>query len=710
MSMGIKLEKALMQKKAEVQAVLQQLNLAFRSVQLYPDDHVIAVKNMVDLYERLKSHVQKYGQFVLRVSKDNIVVEDIEIDKQMPGAGSLALHLFRLKLESIVISEEIDEKQLKTFLQLICLDSKEVATAGGLPELLKTRKVTAVCVSELLLRVTGEAQITKTKGRPPVEPEGRADFSRLKQVVLAEIEPSMSDANGISNTIANAGAVPLAGFFSSLHPDSQGTEESAEVITNALSELDKLFSDSQPQDQAMLSEKLVEAILELGEPLLTAVAPHLLNANASESHTFASKLIAHFPDRELVKLIKLYSSAKDFSAEGILEEIKKMPLSFERLRGLAPLLSDEFSLENDLMRNFFKSILEKDQAMAKALSGQIQSENESASLGEDAKEIRDLKKEITDTATEHQIMKLAIGQLREVLAKEEKLSNLEKMAEMAVEILIDGLKIDEVSLAVGAVSILAEECDRRSTNEEAKEIIETRIEKACDKEKIEKILSLLDQDQENTLANVERYFKLTGGYATPALLDILVVEERRGRRRLICKFLTYCAETDMEGVASHLNDSRWFLVRNLVYVLGEIGDKKSIVYLEMAAEHEDVRVRLETITALSKLGPSTIEVLEDMLGDKDSQIKIGAVKALGKIKNIDAVDSLLRVIEDRDFFLRQVDLKTEAIAALGRLRAHSARSVLVRIAGINSWPFHARKKKLKEAATLALSKTAKGHK
>ena len=700
------LEKALMQKKAEVQAVLQQLNLAFRSIQLYPDGHVIADTNMVDLYEKLTSHVQQYGQFVLCVSKDNICVEDIEIDKQMPGAGSLALHLFRLKLESIVISQEIDQKQLKTFLQLICLDTKEVARAGGLPELLKSRHVTAVCATELLLRVTGEAQITKTKDRSPVKSGAQVDFSKLKQVVLAEIDPSMSDSYEISDVIANVGHVPLAGFLSSLHPDAQETEESANVIAGALSEIDKRLTDSAVEDQTMLNEKLVDAILELGEPLLTALAPHLLSTKSSAAHTFVPKLIGHFPDRELVKLIKLYSSAKDFSPEGILDEIKNMPLSFERLRGLAPLLSEELSLENNLMRKFFKNILERDQAMAKALGGRIQSENEFAGLGEDAKEFLEIKKEIADTATERQIMGLALGRLREVVSKEVKLSNLEEMAEMVIEMLVDGLKIGEGSLAVDALSILIEERNRRFDNKEENEIFEARLKKACGKEKIEKILALLDHDQEKHLENVKRYFELTGGYATAALLDILVAEERRGRRRLICKFLTYCAEADFESVVSHLKDSRWFLVRNIVYVLGEIGDEKTIVYLEMTAEHDDARVRLETIKALSKLGPSTIGALEAMLGDADYQIKIEAVKALGKIKNMDAVDTLLRIIEDRDIFLRQVGLKTEAIRALGNLRARSAESILARIAATNPWLFQARRERLKEAAADALDKIA----
>lgn len=705
--METKLKKTLAQKRADVQAVLQQLNLAFRSIQLYPDDHVISTTNIVELHARLRNHTQKYGQFVLCVTKDNIVVDDIAIDKEVPGAGALALHLFRLKLERIVIDETIDEKQLKTFLQLICLDPREVLASEGLSKLLRDRKVTAVHVFELLLRTTGEAEITKTKDEAPANPESQANFSRFKQVLLAEVEPSTADAYEIRNLITNTDPEALAGFLGSLHPNGRATKKSARVIKDALSEMDKLFIRSLPEDQVMLYKKLAESILTLGKPLLKALAPHLINTNMSELRAFAPKLIAHLPDVELVRLIKLYVSAKDFPPERILDEIKDMPFSFERFRSLTPLLAEEFSVEKDLLRDFFKSILEKEEALSKALNQQIQDENESAGQVTNSKEFEELKNEIAGTVTESQVAKLVLGRLREAVSKESEVSYLEKMTDMIVEVLIAGIRIGDGGLVVDAVTILAEERDRRSSNEEEKKVFDEAMKKAGAKEKVEKIFSLLDREQKKQQENVERYFELLGGYTIPTLIEILVDEERRGRRHLICKLLTSCAGS-AEGLVGQLNDPRWFVVRNLVFVLGEIGDEKSIVYLEGIASHEDARVRVEIIKALSKLGPSTVRVLEDMLEDRDYHIKVEAIRALGKIKNQDAIASLLSLVESRDLFLRQVDVKSEAILALGKLQAYSAKPVLARMANRRSWLFHGRNKKLKEAATQALAQVAGG--
>lgn len=113
-----------------------------------------------------------------------------------------------------------------------------------------------------------------------------------------------------------------------------------------------------------------------------------------------------------------------------------------------------------------------------------------------------------------------------------------------------------------------------------------------------------------------------------------------------------------------VGDERWFVVRNMVGILGEIRSADAVEHFRRTIEHSDARVRRETILALGKVGgEESVPLLAKGLNDKEASLRSAAALGLGLTKMATAVTPLLaRLGQETD-----LDSQLEIIRALGRV-------------------------------------------
>lgn len=93
-----------------------------------------------------------------------------------------------------------------------------------------------------------------------------------------------------------------------------------------------------------------------------------------------------------------------------------------------------------------------------------------------------------------------------------------------------------------------------------------------------------------------------------------------------------------------MSHPKWYYVRNLCIILGEIGDHAAAESLMRATSHEDYRVKREAILAIGKLAaPEAVPWLGKILSEerffstkKEDQIRIDAASALYRIGGSEA--------------------------------------------------------------------------
>jgi HEAT repeat protein len=144
--------------------------------------------------------------------------------------------------------------------------------------------------------------------------------------------------------------------------------------------------------------------------------------------------------------------------------------------------------------------------------------------------------------------------------------------------------------------------------------------------------------------------KKFGAVAATPLLDRLLLEPEAFRRRALIKLLTTLGPPVVPEAQSRLSHPKWYFVRNLCLILGNIGDRRAMGDLLNAASHADHRVKREAIVAIGKLAsPEAVPGLGKILVEesffsskKDDQIRVDTASALYRIGGTEAIAFLHR--------------------------------------------------------------------
>jgi hypothetical protein len=143
--------------------------------------------------------------------------------------------------------------------------------------------------------------------------------------------------------------------------------------------------------------------------------------------------------------------------------------------------------------------------------------------------------------------------------------------------------------------------------------------------------------------------------AIHAVLDRLLTEPDASRRKLLLSLAVRMGGTAVPAILEKLSHPRWYFVRNLCFLLGEIGARGAAQGLVRVLDHPDLRVKREVILALGKLKvPETTTSLGRVLlaeaifsSSKEVSLRLDAATALFRIGGVEALGYLHRGKESR---------------------------------------------------------------
>jgi hypothetical protein len=177
-------------------------------------------------------------------------------------------------------------------------------------------------------------------------------------------------------------------------------------------------------------------------------------------------------------------------------------------------------------------------------------------------------------------------------------------------------------------------------------------------------------------------------------------------RKMVCDLLVEKGLDRIDILGSAVFDSRWYLVRNVVWVLGETGNGRALNFLRRVAAHPDIRVRMEVVKALTKIDdPEKVDLLLALLQDDEVKVRIMAAEALGDCKSDRAYSGLRKIVLAKDFLdapaaeMRKV---VEAMLVAGGAKAvETVREMLARSPFFNRAPL----RRLQDALLLGLRRS-----
>jgi hypothetical protein len=146
--------------------------------------------------------------------------------------------------------------------------------------------------------------------------------------------------------------------------------------------------------------------------------------------------------------------------------------------------------------------------------------------------------------------------------------------------------------------------------------------------------------------------KLTLGlrsYLVPYLLDALGEETDASTRRFMMTLLTSIGSSVLEHIARRLRDSRWYVLRNMIYLLRECRGRKYAPEIKNFLEHEVPVVRLEALRTLLSFQDLEADsyVIKFLMSDV-LQLRMGAIRLSGAYRIKTAVSHLIRLLQEKD--------------------------------------------------------------
>jgi len=198
-----------------------------------------------------------------------------------------------------------------------------------------------------------------------------------------------------------------------------------------------------------------------------------------------------------------------------------------------------------------------------------------------------------------------------------------------------------------------------------------------------------------------------GSKITRRLMEILANERSASNRKLLNEILARSGPASLPIINEYLSDDRWFVVRNAVAILGDIRSQESLAELTLLLQHEDIRVRRETIRGLTRIGGKrAIKILLQTAVSADQELRRQAILSLGAMRATEAATALMAVLKQKNWSQRGIDLKKDSIRALGEIHAPEAIPELVKIVKTRRWLHRQLNDELRVAASTALGDIA----
>ena len=198
-------------------------------------------------------------------------------------------------------------------------------------------------------------------------------------------------------------------------------------------------------------------------------------------------------------------------------------------------------------------------------------------------------------------------------------------------------------------------------------------------ELLRKVVELLQTATPETMLNeLIPFLEAAGDAACKLLVDILGEEPDRKRRGRLIEGIRGLGEPALPALYRGLDSPAWYLVRNTLNLLGDMGDAGALPAVERCLSHPDGRVKRAAVRTLWKVcGPAAVPALLALLPLVDPETQMEVVFALGQVRSVQAVPVLATFAQERR---TPQPLRLRACEILGQIGGNGAIAALAELA------------------------------
>ncbi|MEI7816550.1 MAG: HEAT repeat domain-containing protein, partial [Desulfuromonadales bacterium] len=256
------------------------------------------------------------------------------------------------------------------------------------------------------------------------------------------------------------------------------------------------------------------------------------------------------------------------------------------------------------------------------------------------------------------------------------------------------------------IEVLADHAGDESRSENMRECAQFAIEQIISTADV--LPNLLERaGLGNELSNraLLAVIKAGGTVAITAAIELMGRTGNLKTRKTISTTLGKLGGASVPALLCLMDDSRWFIIRNICAILGAIASQEALTPLVKCMKHPDIRVRKEAIRSIAQIGgPEAEAAVLEMLHGSNTTLYPQLIASLGGMKSKKALAELLIILFSKDIFLKTLTLKIDVLTAIATIGDRQVTPHLVALLGRRYLLAKARGNLLKAAIVVCLGK------
>lgn len=661
-------------------SLLKSMASCLKAARLYSSSHPVFLKSVESLTSELSAILDSEESIKIFVEKERFKYKKWLLGKGNINVISFSNHLRSVGIKSISFESGLDEQEIAALFDSVNTDPDQIDYEGGIDSLMVSHGADHIVVEELTTKKAGD------EGTVVQEAETARKESMLERLKQIE-EGSKESADEVFDLLKDPD--PLSREALQIVRKSRFRKGKqtvpADEVYKFYKTIEAALADIQHQDRRPYYNAMAETLLHLDQDVRNQILLKHLIPNLKEQ-LLAKSIMKEFKPSEMADLLA------DFFP--IIPEI------IPRTMGLLSILGYTTTDAKTILPRLKRKLIENgkiDPILISRLDGKkglpetgaagimlpsLPTLSELANmLGEYTEEESQIIGEIVSLDLEDYGIRESTPALLHLLRNQKQ----PRSVDVILEVLENNFRISIASLKLdNVINLIIELKDLKESAEPymvpLRERLDGLISKIIDPSVLEEILSEIakfDTVSDDVTVKFKTLVQMFGEDSVASLLEVLSSTEDIAIRKFLTDTLSEMGNDYLFLIGSRIDDKRWYFVRNIVSILGRLRNEAVIPYLTRTLNHENDKVRYETIRALGMLGTQRcLELIAKSLDSPDIETKVLSIRWLARHNAISAVRRIIETAESADNSAEGLNLKKEAAEALGALGTLDSVSLL----------------------------------
>ena len=667
-----------------------RLSTAMKSLRIYPAGSEIPRKNAQEALDILNDAFGQDEHVELGVTRVGLVYAGSTVFPRSQGFQSFSREFYKRNLAAVRFHRGVTPDEILRFASLIIMPPEALAAQGGMEPSLSELGVVNISVTEAATRIV-ETVLPGDAGPYDVEAYPDVPEERPVDDILEEAGGDQTrDHRVLMRVLRDRRAV--AKYLDEARdrePESGMDELARRVLKLARSTREEL-----PADQAAVLDVIAEAIMELRpQDRSDFYEEHLLEQGRMDEAIAA--IIDRLGVEEIVNCIVSQIDETPEALTGLSRAVRNLALmnvnaDKEEMLGLAVdrLKARGFSEVHieELGEEIAPPKITGADQRRRAAAGPVETVLRLVDMAPDASDVfvyddavEPLRAEATRGTTDGDVISALVA-IATMETRDQEFSAVMSMLEDSVGVLVDAHEADVAADVAESLSAVAAGPDVTPEHRERMLRVVNSIASPESLARVTTALRRYRSDSAEYLA-CRRLLGVLGDSMIDPLLEVLADEQDMSARKALIDLISSSAHDYIPALGARLTDHRWYLVRNVVAILGTTRSTEALPFLQRTLRHSDARVRRETIRGLAAIrGPMADSILAAALNDADAQNVQAAARYLGLVGARSSVAGLEQLALGESLGNHETPARVEAIGALAKLGSPTSVPVLTELA------------------------------